>query len=108
MVVDTPGLREIQLWDIQSLASAFPDIEDLAGGCRFRDCRHEQEPKCAVKTAVEDGRLDAGRLESYLRLRREAEFMARKQDEGAQAAEKRKWKIIHKAARNMDKRNMDK
>ena len=61
LVIDTPGLRELQLWDGGASArSVFPDIEALAADCHFRDCRHEQEPRCAVRLAVQEGRLAAG------------------------------------------------
>ena len=104
LVIDTPGLREIQLWDVGgSISATFADIETLAAGCRFGDCRHDTEPRCAVRRAVEEGTLGADRLESYLKLRREADHVAEKQDKLAQLQNKRKWKIIHKAARNMGK-----
>lgn len=81
LLIDTPGMRELQLWaDEESLAHAFGDIEKLAAGCRFKDCRHEEEPGCAVRRAVEDGALERGRLESYLKQRRELEQLALKQD----------------------------
>jgi len=81
LLIDTPGMRELQLWaDDESLDRAFDDVEKLAARCRFDDCRHEQEPGCAVREAVRDGVLDAGRLESYLKLRRELRFLELKQD----------------------------
>lgn len=74
LVIDTPGMREIQLWEgEETLASAFDDLVSLAEGCRFRDCRHEQEPGCALRTAVQEGRLLADRLASYRKLQLEAE-----------------------------------
>lgn len=81
MVIDTPGLREIQLWDVeQGLQPVFGELENLARDCRFRDCRHAEEPGCAVRKALEEGNLDAGRLESYHKLQREQEFQRRKTD----------------------------
>ena len=69
ILIDTPGMRELQLWDTsEALGSAFADVDALAESCRFRDCRHQGEPGCAVAAAVADGRLDAGRLESYRKL----------------------------------------
>lgn len=104
LVIDTPGLREIQLWEVGgSIGATFADIEALAAGCRFGDCRHDTEPHCAVRRAADEGTLEADRLESYLKLRREADHVAKKQDKLAQLQNKRKWKIIHKAARNMGK-----
>lgn len=72
LIVDTPGMRELQLWDSeQELAETFADIEALAAGCRFRDCSHDREPGCVVKRAVEAGGIPADRYANYLRLRRE-------------------------------------
>jgi ribosome biogenesis GTPase / thiamine phosphate phosphatase len=77
IVIDTPGLREIQLWDDSGgVGLVFDDIADLARDCRFRDCRHASEPGCAVKAAVLAGRLDAGRLENYRKLQREQAVLA--------------------------------
>ena len=105
LVIDTPGLRELQLWDVAgSIEGAFPEIEALAAQCHFRDCRHDTEPKCAVREAATDGRLAPGRLENYLKLRRESDHLAERQDQAAQAARKQRWKIIHKAARNFTPR----
>jgi ribosome biogenesis GTPase len=76
VVVDTPGMRELTLWDAEDgLEHAFADIEVLAAACRFRDCAHHREPDCAVTAAVEEGSLDASRLESYRRLLREERFL---------------------------------
>ena len=87
LVLDTPGLRELRVWDLeQGLDRAFPDIEQLAFACRFRDCRHEAEPECAVLAAVATGDLDADRLASFRKLRAEAAYEARKADPRARAA----------------------
>ena len=76
MVIDTPGMRELGMWDVSAgLGSAFADVEEiLARPCRFSDCKHESEPGCAVKAAIAGGELPPERLESYLRLRREARW----------------------------------
>jgi ribosome biogenesis GTPase len=80
-LIDTPGVRELGLWlDPGSVAPAFPEIDDAASGCRFRDCRHEGEPGCAVAAEVEAGRLDPARLESFHRLQREAENLEQRLD----------------------------
>ncbi|MDI6816114.1 MAG: ribosome small subunit-dependent GTPase A [Actinomycetota bacterium] len=85
LVIDTPGLREIQLWGTdEGLNDAFEDIDALAGDCRFNDCKHESEPGCAVKRAIKDGTLDAGRYESYLKLQQELAFLADKKEYQAQ------------------------
>jgi ribosome biogenesis GTPase / thiamine phosphate phosphatase len=101
MVIDTPGLRELQLWDAgESMGTAFGDIQAFATGCHFGDCRHDTEPRCAVRQAVADGRLAPDRLESYLKLRKEADHLAERQDKLAQIETKRKWKTIHKSLRH--------
>jgi ribosome biogenesis GTPase len=80
-VIDTPGLRELGLWlDAESVEASFADIEALAEQCRFRDCRHEGEPGCAVASALEAGEMDGARLGSFLRLRREAERLEQRVD----------------------------
>ncbi len=100
LIIDTPGMRELQLWDAsESVRGTFDDIEALAGDCHFTDCRHRDEPKCAVKAAVDEGRIGPDRLESYLKLQDELAFLARQQDERAQIEEKRRGKIGAKALR---------
>ncbi len=104
MLIDTPGMRELQLWDVDAgLSSSFEDIEALAEGCRFRDCRHDSEPGCAVRGAINKGRLNADRFESYLKLRRELSYLARKQDVLARVEENKRWKRLHKAHKEMYK-----
>src|SRR6185369_4256658 len=86
LLIDTPGMRELQLWsDGDGLASSFADVDTLAERCRFRDCAHGSEPGCAVRAAVEAGSLEAERLESYFKLRREIERHARLTDPRAMA-----------------------
>jgi ribosome biogenesis GTPase / thiamine phosphate phosphatase len=100
LLMDTPGLRELQLWDAaEGVARAFEDIEGLAAQCRFRDCRHEQEPGCAVRRAVQEGTLEEARLENRAKLLREQEFLVRKVDTAARATEKERIKSIHRGAR---------
>jgi ribosome biogenesis GTPase len=104
LLIDTPGMRELQPWaDESAVDSAFDDVVALAAGCRFGDCAHAGEPGCAVREAVDAGRLDPDRLEHYRRLGREAAFEMRKRNAGAAAAEKRRWKHIHKAQRALYK-----
>ena len=82
LLVDTPGLRELQLWDAgAAVPDVFSDIATLAGHCRFRDCRHDPEPGCAVRQAVADGELSAARLEGFLKLQREREALDQRRDE---------------------------
>ena len=75
MIIDTPGMRELGMWDVtEGLSDAFADIEELAQRCRFRDCRHESEPGCAVREAIESGALSASRFENYQKIRTEAKY----------------------------------
>ena len=102
MVIDTPGMRELQLWDANDgLSEAFSDIESLAEGCRFRDCTHNDEPGCAVRQALKDGSLDARRFENYRKMLGELSYFKRKNDVGAASVEREKWKKIHKLIKKM-------
>ncbi len=99
-LIDTPGIRELQLWaGADSLDSTFDDIAELAGSCHFRDCAHHGENGCAVAEAIADGRLDLARLESYNKLRAEVRWHHLQADKNAARVEKQKWKAIHKAMR---------
>ncbi len=98
LVMDTPGMRELQLWGGESgLGQTFEDIESLAGQCRFNDCSHESEPDCAVKDALEKGELDAARFKNYIKMKKELRFLELKQDDNALRLEKLRWKKIHRA-----------
>ncbi|MBX6382288.1 MAG: ribosome small subunit-dependent GTPase A [Microbispora sp.] len=100
LVIDTPGIRRVGLYEMsEGVDLVFADIEELAGGCRFSDCRHREEPGCAVLAAVESGELPERRLESWRRLQREAAWMASRTDARLRAEERRKWKILHKQMR---------
>ncbi|RHW42340.1 ribosome small subunit-dependent GTPase A [Neobacillus notoginsengisoli] len=104
VLIDTPGMRELQLWDSQDgLSGAFGDIEELAELCKFRDCRHTDEPGCAVQAAILRGDLPEDRLASYNKLQRELAYIERKADKRAQLEEKKHWKAIHKQMRNVKK-----
>jgi ribosome biogenesis GTPase / thiamine phosphate phosphatase len=91
LVLDTPGMRELQLPDEDGLESVFEDIATLSVRCRFRDCRHDTEPGCAVKEAVESGDLAAERLEHYRRLVREAQAYELRHDERLRRQAERVW-----------------
>ena len=85
MIIDTPGMRELGMWDVsEGLADAFSDVEQFLGRCRFSDCKHETEPGCAIRAAIAAGELDIARWESYRKLQEEAvdreELMRRKQE----------------------------
>ncbi|MDN4526899.1 ribosome small subunit-dependent GTPase A [Fictibacillus fluitans] len=95
VVVDTPGMRELQLWEAdEGVSQSFSDVEAIADNCRFRDCRHTTEPGCAVQAAILDGTLDQDRYNSYVKLQKELAFLARKEDQRAALAAKNKWKKI--------------
>lgn len=104
MVIDTPGMRELQLWDVSDgVKGTFEDIEALAPLCRFRDCGHRSEPGCAVRAAIERQELPPERLESFLKLQDELRHLEEKHDERAQLEAKRRGKILSKAANRLFK-----
>jgi ribosome biogenesis GTPase len=95
ILIDTPGMRELQLWEgDSSLSQSFQDVEALSEQCRFRDCTHHNEPGCAVQSAISSGELDQDRYNSYLKLQREMAYFARKEDQKLAIAERAKWKKI--------------
>lgn len=97
LLIDTPGMREIQLWDAdEGVEETFEDIEELALQCRFSDCRHASEPGCAVNGAIERGELDPGRLGNFEKMLRERAYQERRTDKAAQLREKERWKKIMK------------
>ncbi|WP_314178639.1 ribosome small subunit-dependent GTPase A [Streptomyces winkii] len=101
VLIDTPGLRGVGLWDAQDgVGSAFSEIEALAGDCRFHDCAHESEPDCAVLAAVDDGTLPARRLESYRKLLRENARLAARTDARLRAEQKRRFKEMSAIGRH--------
>jgi ribosome biogenesis GTPase len=95
LVIDSPGLRELQLWDVGTagLEATFSDVEELAAECRFADCTHEHEPGCAVLAAVESGALGADRLQSWRKLQRELRAIAMRHDVLLRKEEARKWRL---------------
>jgi ribosome biogenesis GTPase / thiamine phosphate phosphatase len=101
MIIDTPGLREAQLWEGEdALAEVFEDIEALTLRCRFSDCSHDTEPGCAIKAALGDGSLEHARLQSYRKLQRELRAVAAKSDARIRSEDRKKWKLISKANRS--------
>ncbi|MBK3578262.1 ribosome small subunit-dependent GTPase A [Streptomyces sp. MBT65] len=93
VLIDTPGLRGVGLWDAQTgVGQVFAEIEELAGRCRFHDCAHVAEPGCAVLAAVENGELPERRLDSYRKLMRENQWIVAKTDARARAELRRDWK----------------
>ncbi|WP_244310038.1 ribosome small subunit-dependent GTPase A [Leptospira mtsangambouensis] len=104
MVIDTPGMRELQVWgDEEGLKSVFDDIENLSLNCRYRNCSHENEPGCAVQKAISENSLDPKRLESFLKLKKEYKYLEDRQTMKASAIEKANWKSISKLAKNIKK-----
>jgi ribosome biogenesis GTPase len=108
LIIDTPGLRELQLWNAaEGVSQTFTDVDELAAQCRFTDCQHLNEPGCAVQRALAEGVLDADRLESWRKLQREQGFLLRKMDPANAAAQKKGTKIsmrqVREKYRNRDK-----
>ena len=104
MLIDQPGLREIQLWaSDDSLLGAFPDVAELSSACRFRDCRHTGEPGCAVREALESGTVGEDRVKSFEKLRREIQRVAEETDVLARLKRKSRDRSGSKAARQIYK-----
>jgi len=102
LLIDTPGMRELQLWAAAETADAsFDDIEALAAGCHFTDCRHRTEPRCAVRAAVEAGTIDPARLENFHKLQDEASSLVARQDARERIQQRAQAKTIAKAARQL-------
>lgn len=92
MIIDTPGMRELGMWDVSvGLGEAFADVERCLGRCKFSDCKHNNEPGCAIKAAIVNGKLAQERWDSYLKLKKEAKFS---DDKASYIREKTEW---HKA-----------
>lgn len=103
-LIDTPGVRELGLWlSAEAVSTAFPEIEEAARRCRFGDCRHESEPGCAVRSDVEDGIIEAKRLESFLRLRREAENLDMRRDSARRHEIRAKDRVFGRLVREVKK-----
>ena len=92
LVLDTPGMRELQLWEsADGLSETFGDVEELALRCRFNDCSHMTEPGCAIQAALDDGTLEPERWASYTKLQRELAHLERRLDKRLQAEERKRW-----------------
>ena len=102
ILIDNPGMREIQMWtDEQTLRESFLDVEELAGQCRFHDCKHGNDAGCAIRAAVESGDLEEGRYESYLKLDEEIEKLKQRQKKLRQLSERRAKRDHRVKARNL-------
>ncbi len=101
LIMDTPGMREIQIWGSnEGLEETFADIGILGQKCRFRNCQHLNEPGCAVQEALQTGMLDYSRFLSYQKLQKELEYLNRKQEQRGYIDTKKRWKKITKSMRN--------
>ncbi|MEP6782077.1 MAG: ribosome small subunit-dependent GTPase A [Acidobacteriota bacterium] len=104
LLVDTPGMRELQLWtQNEGSRETFDDVVELAAGCHFTDCRHRDEPRCAVKQAVADGTLAADRLEGFLKLQDEVDSLEKRKDVRAQIDAKRKTRTTDQSLKKLYK-----
>lgn len=102
LLMDTPGLRELQLWDAnEGISQTFAEIEAFAARCRFTNCTHGREPGCAVQAAIQTGALDLGRLENWRKVQRELEFLERKIDPEARQNERQRIKRLMRGVRQM-------
>lgn len=100
LVLDTPGMRELGLWDADAgVSTVFEDVEALAAQCRFSDCTHAREPGCAVRAAIEAGELPEERLRAYEKLQAELAYEHRREDPRAAKENRKLWASRHKAAR---------
>lgn len=108
LMIDNPGLREVGIGTASAgIADTFPDILELAKNCKFSDCRHEQEPGCTVRKAVDAGTLSLSRLENYHRLTRELAFEQEKAEIGLVRIERKRWKGVGKLAKEFRKGKED-
>lgn len=107
-LIDTPGMRELQLWVApEGLDTVFDEIAELGTECRFRDCTHTGEPGCAVAAGLAEGRVDEARMASYRKLRAEAEWHESQADPLAALERKKKWKAIHKEIKRYNQKFRD-
>ena len=102
IVLDTPGIRELQLWDAD-LEQAFGDVDEIARRCRFSDCNHDQEPGCAIREALADGTLSNDRWQSYVKLQRELDAIELRRNHLLRQERVREYKIRARANRNKKK-----
>lgn len=104
LLIDNPGIRELQPWDAEEgLEEAFPEIVELEARCRFADCRHDAEPQCAVRDALERGEVSKARLRSYRKLRDEQETRSERKQQYLRSKEKQFTKTVHKALRQKNR-----
>ncbi len=106
LVIDTPGMRELQLWEVDegALETAFADIAALAARCRFTDCAHRTEPGCAIQAALDDGTLDFDRWQSFQKLQREQAYAARRADPRLERETRAQWRKLNRQLRATQRR----
>ena len=101
VMIDNPGIRELQLWgDPEALQSIFQDIEELSSGCKYKNCAHLNEPKCAVINAVKSGELSQKRYDNYQKMHKELVHLAKRSEMSSEAFERSKWKGLKKGSRH--------
>jgi ribosome biogenesis GTPase len=106
IIIDTPGMREVGLTNAaEGVKHSFEDIEALARACRFKDCKHQTEPGCAVQAAIEQGSLDGKRLDNYLKMMSEVEFYQLREKHSSDYIKKQKWKEVAKWQKEIKKNN---
>lgn len=106
MIIDTPGMRELGMWDVSDgLDIAFNEIEELAKKCKFSDCKHDKEPGCEVKAALESGELSKERWNNYLKIKKEAEFAESKENGSIRLRERSQWKSTSKFLKELKRKN---
>ena len=99
ILLDSPGLREIQLWDSSGLETAFGDIQMLISHCQFKDCRHNKEPDCAVREALSSGMLNKKRWRNFLKLSNEALYLEQRKAQMREVEQRIRIKNQYKKAR---------
>ena len=108
LLIDNPGMRELALWgDDADVDGTFADIASLAEHCFYPNCAHLHEPRCAVKEAIDNGRLDPARLESSRKLQRELHFLETRHDGRAQRERKEQLRRLHRSFRKRKHRGVD-
>jgi len=104
IIIDTPGMREIQIWEgSDGLSDSFKDVEEYFTQCKFSDCKHDTEPGCAVKKAINSGALDADRFDNYLKLQKEIKWFEIRKEKKAKSDESKKWKKVSVDSRKRKK-----
>ena len=102
ILIDNPGIREVQMWtDETTMRESFADVEEVASECKFHDCKHGTDKGCAIRASVEDGSLDVGRYESFLKLEEEIEELKKRQKKRQILVERRAKRDHRVKARNL-------